>query len=509
MPSIESSHPASAIDHGNSSTFPLSIAFKVGDSGPSVTTRGNFTEILSFCWNAIESPNFRYHIAFVIGSPARIVTIMYRKSFLLFAIAIALSISVPFTFAQPASSSILRELADECRGLAQSSVLDFYLPDCLDQEFGGYLEELNATGKFTGESKFLTLQARQLWMFSVFADRDVRRDECLAAAKSGYDFLIQHFFDRDQGGCFNQLHRDGSVKDNRKHAYLNSFAIYGLVAYYRASGEKDALQYAMKIFESLEDHAYDRDHGGYREMFYSDWTPITDAKESGLVGAVNTKTYNTHLHLMESFADLYRATQDPLVEKRLAELIAINIRTVQYPSLACNIDGWKIDWTIIQSPTNLRASFGHDVECAWLVLDAAKLIGWQEPLLQSWATAMVDYSMAHGYDSTHGGFYYTGSLGENASDRHKEWWVQAEAMVCMLDMYRLTSKSGYYEAFKQTFAFVKEHQIAPQGGWWASREADGSPSPNRSRTSMWQGGYHNARALLRCADLLDQLAEQN
>ncbi len=79
-------------------------------------------------------------------------------------------------------------------------------------------------------------------------------------------------------------------------------------------------------------------------------------------------------------------------------------------------------------------------------------------------------------------------------------------MVCLLDMYRLTGDATYWEAFEKTFAFVKKHQIAPEGGWWASRSADGSPTSNLSRTSMWQGGYHTGRSLLRSMDLLRRLA---
>ena len=82
----------------------------------------------------------------------------------------------------------------------------------------------------------------------------------------------------------------------------------------------------------------------------------------------------------------------------------------------------------------------------------------------------------------------------------------AEALVSMLEMYRLTGNARYYRAFAQTLDFIDNHQVAETGGWWATRMADGSPHENKSRTSMWQGGYHNGRALLQCAQRLEQLA---
>jgi mannobiose 2-epimerase len=113
--------------------------------------------------------------------------------------------------------------------------------------------------------------------------------------------------------------------------------------------------------------------------------------------------------------------------------------------------------------------------------------------------------MKFGYDREHGGFYYTGPLGQPASDTKKEWWVQAEALVSMLDMYRLTGKADYYEAFRQTLDFVEKHQVAAMGGWWATRAADGAPRGG-DRSSPWQGAYHSGRAMLRSAKLLEELA---
>jgi mannobiose 2-epimerase len=169
------------------------------------------------------------------------------------------------------------------------------------------------------------------------------------------------------------------------------------------------------------------------------------------------------------------------------------------------VDGFTPDWRPIETPRNLRASYGHDVECAWLCLDAARALGHPPALLRGWAEGLVGYSLRHGYDRTHGGFFYTGPLGKDADDTRKEWWVQAEALVSMLELYRLTGRREYYDAFAQTLDFVEKHQVAREGSWWATRRADGSPA-GTSRTSMWQGAYHNGRSMLYCARLLDELA---
>lgn len=410
--------------------------------------------------------------------------------------------------AEPAPPDDLLTQAQRCRRLLSESIVDFYLPRSVDRIHGGYLENLAPDGDFTSsEERFLTLQARQLWFFSTLAAEGIHREQSLSAARVGYEFLQTTFHDPQHGGYYSKVSPQGSPVDARKHAYLNSFALYGLVAYHRATGDAAALEAARKLFLVLDEHAHDAAHGGYREFFHADWQPITDAGQSSYVGAIDTKTYNTHLHLLESFTALYRAWPDDRLARRLAELIHINTTTVKHPEFACNIDGWSRDWTMIDTPRNLRASYGHDVECAWLVLDAAEALGWSPALFRSWAVATCSYSLRHGYDDEHGGFYYTGPLGEPAEDRRKEWWVQAEALVAMLHMVRLTGDERYYRIFRQTLDFVEKHQLAQEGGWWATRRADGSPHPNKSRTSMWQGAYHNGRAMLNCSKLLQDLAE--
>ena len=406
----------------------------------------------------------------------------------------------------PPSSKTLKDQAHRCRQILKTSVVDFYLPACVDTAHGGYLESVREKNKFvpTGE-KFLTLQARQLWFFSTLASAGIEKDSALAAAKTGFEFLEGKFRDRSHGGYFAKVSDAGSPTDRRKHVYPNAFALYALAAYHRATADVSSLDAAKDLFQTLEAKSHDPTNGGYVEFFEENWTPITDPRVQSYISPGGTKTYNTHLHVLESFAELYRVWPDPLVRQRLEELLVVNTQSVRLPQHGCNVDGFMPDWKPIETPQNLRASYGHDVEAAWLCLDAGRTIGQSPRLLRSWAEGLVGYSLQHGFDKTHGGFFYTGPLGRDADDTKKEWWVQAEAMVSMLEMYQLTGRPHYYEAFERTLDFVEKHQVATEGSWWATRKSDGSPA-GPSRTSMWQGAYHNGRSMLLCEKLLEELA---
>lgn len=437
---------------------------------------------------------------------------MFRSLNLQFSLMVCLYLAMLATNgnAQENIETDFAAVADKCESLLQASIVDFYLPNCVDNANGGYFETIDSDGNFcSSEYKFLTLQSRQLWFFCQLAKNDIQKEKSLAAAKSGYEFLQRHFLDKQNGGYFSRVTMEGEEYDTRKHIYLNAFALYGLATYYNATGDGEALAAALNLFEKFEQNAYDKKNGGYKEFFYADWTMITDPDEPKFVGEVGTKTYNTHLHIMEAFTELHRAAPSDRLRERIAELIVINTATVKHPERACNIDGWTNDWQMIPRESNLRASYGHDVECAWLVFDAARAIGWSTKPLENWAVSTVDHSIKYGFDQEHGGFFYSGPLGEKSDDTKKEWWTQAEALVSMLEMYKLTGNKKYMDLFNRTFAFVEEHQIVPAdqgGGWWATRNADGSPHANTSRTSTWHGAYHNGRAMIQCRDLLRSMA---
>jgi cellobiose epimerase len=396
--------------------------------------------------------------------------------------------------------------AARCRRLLQTSLVDFYLPAAVDRANGGYLENLDAMGRFdaAGE-KFLVMQGRQLWFFSTLAAEGVQREQALAAAKGGFEFLQNRMRDAEHGGYYAKVTAAGEPVDRRKHAYLHSFALYGLVAYFRASGDSEALAAAREVFGVMETRMHDAAQGGYNEFFSREWRLVTDPAERGYVGANGTKTYNTHLHLLEAFAALYRVWPDALLRQRLGELLHINTSTVKHPDFNHNVDGWLPNWTVVNTPRNLRASYGHDVECVWLALDAARTIDLPVATLRGWAEAMAGASLQHGYDREHGGFFYGGALGQRADDTKKEWWVQAEALVSMLELYRLTGTADYLNRFDETLQFIERHHVAKEGGWYATRKADGSALRD-NRSTMWQGPYHGGRALLFSARLLDAIA---
>src|SRR5208283_4574609 len=99
-------------------------------------------------------------------------------------------------------------------------------------------------------------------------------------------------------------------------------------------------------------------------------------------------------------------------------------------------------------------------------------------------------------------FYNSGPFHQPANDRTKTWWVQAEALVSSLYMYRLTHEEKYLRVFAKTYEWVDKHQTDwVHGEWFENISPEGVPQGDKAQP--WKGGYHNGRSMIECLDLLN------
>jgi mannose/cellobiose epimerase-like protein (N-acyl-D-glucosamine 2-epimerase family) len=149
-------------------------------------------------------------------------------------------------------------------------------------------------------------------------------------------------------------------------------------------------------------------------------------------------------------------------------------------------------------------SYGHDIENVWLIIDAVDAIGGSSYPFLDLFRGLWDYSLKYGYDDVNGGFYYSGALNKPADERQKSWWVQAEAIVSALFMYRYTRETKYLDVFRKTYDFIDRYQTDWRvGEWHPTVSPDNKPSGGKA--GIWKAGYHNGRAMLECLRLLRSL----
>jgi cellobiose epimerase len=399
--------------------------------------------------------------------------------------------------------------------LREELTRDWY-PRAVDRQRGGFHQTFARDwSALPDRDTFLVYQARLTWTAAAFARYSpAHRDEFVGYARHGVAFLDQVMRDKELGGFHWILDAKGRLDPglgDEKHAYGISFVIYAASEARLATGDDLALQVARDAFDWLDRHAHDAKHGGYFEAMRRDGTPIL-TRDEGLPIARRTdrvgiyygfKTMNVHIHLLEAVAALSRVDSRPVVKERLRELLAIVRDKIAVEPGALNLY-LTPDWRAIPA----HDSFGHDIETAYLLVEAAEALGIPDDA-RTWqvARSLVDHALDWGWDDEHGGFYDKGeSFGAPAWDRKKVWWTEAEGLNSLLVMHhKFGMKSDRYaKAFQKQWDFIEKHLIDPvHGGWYSETTREGTLIGDGAKANPWKANYHTSRALMNVAKLLE------
>jgi mannobiose 2-epimerase len=388
--------------------------------------------------------------------------------------------------------------ARECKRQLAEKIMPYWYDTAVDKQHGGYLLSDDATKKAPpATEKQIVTQSRMVWGFahahrkgSSTADRNY-----LKAAEQGYRFLVDHFLDPDNGGYYWTTDLPGKPLNQRKIVYGEAFVIYGLVEYYRASRDEEALRRAMDLYHVLQRRAHDPEHGGWIEHFERDWTPMLKPGPDAIVEVGGMKSANTHLHLMEALTELYDVTRDPEVRNSLEEAVKINATYFYPPQAGQSCFHRHLDWQPATEPSSAGLSYGHNVEFGWLLIRAQTVLG-QPP---SWDhfNAHLEHALKYGYDHQRGGLYSRGRDNQPATDTDKVWWVQAEMLAALTDGLQHKANQAYSDALNSLLDFIFKYQANPGDGIWLDTvAADGTPK-NTAKAHAWKANYHDVRALVK------------
>ena len=377
-------------------------------------------------------------------------------------------------------------------------ILPFWMGPALDHEQGGWVAWMsNDLRVDRSQPKGLIVNSRILWAFSA-GYRHQPDSLCRQMADRAFDVLMNQFWDPKHGGAYWRLHGDGRVWDASKKTYGQAFYIYALTEYYLATGAAAARHRAQELFELLERHARDTQHGGYWEVRSRDWSEATDSRLSDK-DMDEKKSMNNHLHVLEAFSSLYNATKEHTVGERLREVLELFPKHILDPRTGHLQHFFDEHWTL-RSDT---CTYGHDIEASWLLCEAADALG-DAPLRErcrALALTMAEVTLREGIDSD-GGLCYEGRDGQ-VIDSRKECWPQAEAVIGFLNAFQLSGDSRYYTAACRVWSYLDRHLVDRRHGEWFWRiNADGRPDPNLPKVSEWKGPYHGSRA---CLEILRRL----
>lgn len=388
----------------------------------------------------------------------------------------------------------------EMQDVLQKNILRFWLDKMVDQKHGGFYGRIDGHEHLHADAeKGAILNARILWAFSA-AYRVLGDKTYLEAASRAKHYIIDYFIDPEYGGVYWSLDCNGKPLDTKKQFYAIGFAIYGMSEYARATGDAAALKVAIDLYRCIEEHALDHEYNGYIEAMTRDWQPIADMRLSEL-DANYPKSQNTHLHIIEPYTNLYRVWKSDELKASLHNLIDIFTDRILNPETHHLDLFFDMDW---KRGAGALESYGHDIECSWLIHEAALVLGDAEVLKKvEPIVEMVAKASEKGLNAD-GSMVHEANLDTGYVDSDLHWWVQAEAVVGFFNIYQYFGDESALQKAQHCWTYIKENLIDEENGEWHwSRRKDGTLNLDDDKAGFWKCPYHNSRM---CLEIIERMA---
>ena len=380
------------------------------------------------------------------------------------------------------------------------NILRYWMQLARDPVHGGFYGAIdNSNTPDTTAPKGAVLYSRILWTFSA-AHNLTAEQKYLDTARYAASCLLDSLADPVYGGVYWTASATGQPEDTKKQIYAQAFALYAWSEYFLASGREEAKSKAVELYKLIVQHSYDPVHGGYIEALTRDWQQ-TDNLRLSAKDANEKKSMNTHLHVLEAFANLYCIWPDATLKSRIKELLRIFLDHIIDRQTGHLILFFDDNWNV---RSNIH-SYGHDIEAAWLLQEAAHVIEHRELEQEvKEISLLITEAALEGMD-TDGGLWYEYDADTRHLIREKHWWPQAEAMVGFYNTYRNTGNEKYLQYSMNSWQFIRQHLLDLQNGewFWGIRE-DGTVM-QEDKAGLWKCPYHNGRA---CMELIKRLQYQ-
>ena len=382
-------------------------------------------------------------------------------------------------------------------------ILAYWINFTIDSVNGGFIGKIDHDNKMYPEApKGSVLNARILWTFSA-AYNLTKKTEYLLVARTAFDYFEDHFIDKEFGGVYWTVDYKGQPLDSKKQIYALAFAVYGLTEFYSASNNSQALKLANRIYSDIVKYSYDEKYGGYIEALTRDWKEIQDLRLSAK-DSNEKKSMNTHLHVLEAFANFYRVHPTAVVKQQLIELVQLFSDYIISPKTQHLVLFFDEQW----NERSEIVSYGHDIEAAWLLQEATELID-HGLLLTSVKARCVQIAVAaeEGLDED-GGLWYEYDRCADHLIKQKHSWPQAEAMIGFFNTWQNTGDARYLARSIDSWQFVKKYLHDKNcGEWYWGVNADYSPMKEEDKVGIWKCPYHNSRACIEIINRINSLID--
>jgi N-acylglucosamine 2-epimerase len=377
--------------------------------------------------------------------------------------------------------------------------VDFWLTHGMDKEHGGVFTCLDRKGNIYSTDKSVWMQGRCGWLFSYLCHMYGVREEWLSAARSCLDFMEDHCVNRAAGDrLYFSVTEDGKPLRQRRHYYSEAIYAGANAEYYGITGDEDCLERARRAYNIY----WELSHGGKDPAGLEPKT-IPETRSGRYFGLPMT--------ILNVISILMRVDPENKeeYESRAQQCVDEILQYHVHPELGCVLEHVDVDGTPrLYYGEGRMVNPGHDVECAWYLLEHAQRTGNKE--LVKTAAQIFDWAAEAGWDKKYGGLLYLidcqGKPPEVFEHDMKLWWSHSEFLVSSLMLVRDTKDDKYLDWFYRAMNYCQSHFSDPEyGEWYGCLRRDGLPTEPSAKGSTFKGPFHMPRSMILVDNLIDQI----
>lgn len=374
------------------------------------------------------------------------------------------------------------------------NIMPFWMKYGLDRENGGVYTCVNRDGSLMDTTKSVWFQGRFAFICSFAYNNVEKNQEWLDAAKSTLEFIEKHCFD-EQGHMYFSVTAEGKPLRKRRYVFSETFAAIAMSEYALATGDQHWAKRAIQVFEDTQ-----------RFLATPGFLPAKFEADVRLQG------HSIVMILINVGSCIRKVVDDPKLTQQIDESIEKLKKYFIHPEFKCLLETVGENGEFIDTNMTRTINPGHCIETSWFIMEEAKLRGWDKPMFDL-ALQVFDWSWDWGWDKQYGGiinFRDCKNLpSQDYSQDMKFWWPQCETIIASLYAYLGTGDEKYLYRHERISEWTYAHfPDAEYGEWYGYLHRDGTVA-QPAKGNLYKGPFHIPRMMIKgymlCQEILKKL----
>lgn len=384
-----------------------------------------------------------------------------------------------------------KKLAQQYKSELLDRVMPFWMEHSIDKEMGGYFTCLERDGEVFDTDKFVWLQGREVWMLATLYNKVEKKAEWLEAAIQGAEFLKRHGHDGNLNWYF-ALDREGHPLVEPYNIFSYTFAVIAFGQLALATGNEEYADIAKRTFDIVLSKV-DNPKGR--------WSKAAP-------GARQLKSFALPMILCNVALEIEPLLDKDFLDRTIATCVHEVMDVFYRPELGLIVEHLGIDGQLVDCMDGRLLNPGHAIEAMWFIMDLGKRLG-DKALIEK-AVQIALQEVEYGWDKQYGGiFYFMDRLGHPLQQLEwdqKLWWVHIETLITMIKGYELTGNEKCLEWFERVHEYVWSHFMDPEHPEWFGYLNRRGEVLLTLKGGKWKGCFHVPRGLMQVWQSLERIA---